>query len=206
MKHSELAIYLAGNIQKSHEKTTQLAWTLEDQNYLKKQLHPHELIFLNPAIRSDDLSDQKSVFGRDMMQVFFSDIVFVDARERRGLGVGAEMMWAKTNHIPVITWAPKNTHYQKSDMELLGVVVKNWVHPFVESLSDRVVDNLEEAVSWIKEFLLGNMKIKGPEDISGAMRYYQKQQLPQDIPMKEFLERKPHLKAKIEEFSSLTTS
>ena len=57
---------------------------------LQEKLRPHTLLCLNPALRTDDLSDEVSVFGRDMTQVFIADLVFIDARHRRGLGVGAE--------------------------------------------------------------------------------------------------------------------
>jgi hypothetical protein len=118
MKKS-LSLYLAGSIQKGHEVNGSY-WTENDMAALKGFLHPYEVSFLNPAFRSDDLSDQHSVFGRDMLQVFCADIVFVDARDRRGLGVGAEMMWAKFNKIPVLIWAPKDTHYHKTETTLLG--------------------------------------------------------------------------------------
>lgn len=206
VKNSQIAIYLAGNIQKGHEKESEIFWSLEDQQCLIKELYPCKLTFLNPATRTDDLSDQKSVFGRDMTQVFFADVILVDARERRGLGVGAEMMWAKMNHIPVLTLAPKNTHYQKNEVKLLGVRVENWVHPFVESLSDAIIINLEEAASWLKKFTEGSIRIKGPESISEAMLYYQKSQLPHDIPMKQLIESNSRLKTRIDDFNSLQFS
>jgi len=85
----QLAIYLAGNIQKGHEDKSRLVWTQSDLDFLEQTV-PAKLTFLNPALRSDDLSDQRSVFGRDMLQVYSSDLVLVDARERRGLGVGED--------------------------------------------------------------------------------------------------------------------
>lgn len=200
MNDSPFAIYLAGNIQKGHEKESGIYWTLEDQQCLAEAMRPHKLTFLNPAVRTDDLSDQKSVFGRDMTQVFFADLLLVDARERRGLGVGAEMMWAKMNHIPLLTLAPKNTHYQKKEVTLLGVRVENWVHPFVESLSDAVINDLHEAATWIKTFLEGNVEIKGPESISEAMLHYQQQQLPRDLPMKALIQSNAALQRRLQEF------
>src|SRR5690242_19798693 len=95
----KISIYLAGSIQKGHEYADSY-WTDDDMTLLKKELHDYDVTFLNPALRTDDLSDQRSVFGRDMLQVYCSNIVFVDARHKRGLGVGAEMMWAKLNSIP----------------------------------------------------------------------------------------------------------
>jgi len=202
MPNLHLAIYLAGNIQKNHENDSKVFWTFEDQKTLMNCLSPCKLTFLNPATRTDDLSDQKSVFGRDMTQVFFADVILVDARERRGLGVGAEMMWAKMNRIPVLTLAPKDTHYQKKKMTLLGVDVEDWVHPFVESLSDAVIDDLHEAAIWIEKFLKGKTKVKGPEYISQAMHHYQQSQLPSDIPMKELIQSNPKLGLRIEDFKS----
>ena len=116
---TKIAIYLAGSIKKAHE-TNDTFWSTLDISVLEKSLDEFEVSFLNPAFRKDDLSDPRSVFGRDMLQVFCSDAVFVDARERRGLGVGAEMMWAKLNRIPVLTWAPKNSHYHKDSPHFLG--------------------------------------------------------------------------------------
>lgn len=83
----KIALYLAGSIKKEHERTDDFYWSETDKEILSTQLSQHDLLFLNPAERNDNLSDQKSVFGRDMLQVFSSDIVLVDARERRGLGV-----------------------------------------------------------------------------------------------------------------------
>lgn len=125
---AKISIYLAGSIKKGHERADESFWTDADISFLRKDLSAYEVSFLNPAFRSDDLSDQRSVFGRDMTQVFCSDVVFVDARNRRGLGVGAEMMWAKFHKIPVITLAPVDSHYNKRKTTLLGIAVENWVH------------------------------------------------------------------------------
>lgn len=185
---SKVSMYLAGKIQKGHEDPKEFYWHLDDLETLKKYLHPIVPTFLNPAERSDDLSDQKSVFGRDMLQVFSSDLVLVDARARRGLGVGAEMMWAKMNRMPVISWAPKDTHYHHTNTTLLGASVENWIHPFVESLSDRLVENLEEAAEALRAVVSQELAIKGPECIHQAMEHYKKSNLGIDLPMQELLE------------------
>jgi hypothetical protein len=91
---TKISIYLAGSIKKGHERPDESYWTDEDMFLLKNNLVEYEISFLNPAFRSDNLSDQRSTFGRDMIQVYSSDVV-VDARDRRGLGVGAEMIGLK---------------------------------------------------------------------------------------------------------------
>lgn len=186
---AKISIYLAGSIKKGHEKPDESFWTDVDMLFLKKNLAEYEISFLNLAFRSDDLSDQRSVFGRDMLQVFCSDAVFVDARDRRGLGVGAEMMWAKFHKIPIITLAPLDSHYNKSKTTLLlDVKVENWVHPFVESLSDAIVEDLLEGAAWVRKFVsTSSPKVKDIEWIQLAMQYYQDSQLPYDEPMKALI-------------------
>lgn len=184
----KIAIYLAGSIKKGHENANESFWTIEDMDLIKKSLENYAVSFLNPAFRTDDLSDQFSVFGRDMLQVFSSNTVFVDARDRRGLGVGAEMMWAKINRIPVVTWAPRNSHYNKDQATILGMPVANFIHPFVESLSDKIVEDLVEGAQWIDHAISNPaVAIKGVEYIGSAMQHYKNSQLPLDQPMKELL-------------------
>lgn len=200
----KISIYLAGKIQKAHEDSNETYWTEKDQKELKAALSSHQVHFLNPALRTDDLSDQKSVFGRDMIQVFSADFVFVDARDRRGLGVGAEMMWAKMNGIPVITWAPLNSHYHKESASLLGVEVKSWVHPFVVALSDKIVSSLQEASSWIFTVIDNPATFfKNSQSIYDAMNYYMDEQYRFDNPMKHLAEINQKLK---ERFHSVKNS
>lgn len=198
----KIALYLAGSIKKEHEKLDAFYWTEEEISILKDALSDYELSLLNPALRTDDLSDQHSVFGRDMLQVFCSDAVFVDARDRRGLGVGAEMMWAKCNRIPVITLAPKNSHYHKVQTTLLGVAVKNWVHPFVESLSDQIVDSLEEGARWLVRAIIDKSeKIKGIDHIESAMHYYNQANFEKDQPMQELFKANEKLKMRFNQLA-----
>jgi len=185
---TKISIYLAGSIKKGHEKSDESFWTDAEMLFLKEALSEYEVSFLNPAFRSDNLSDQRSVFGRDMTQVFCSDVVFVDARDRRGLGVGAEMMWAKFHKIPIITLAPIDSHYNKSKTTLLDVVVENWLHPFVDSLSDAIVENLADGAVWVQKFVSTSVpKVKDVEWIRLAMEHYRDSQLSYDEPMKALI-------------------
>lgn len=186
----KIAIYLAGSIQKgSSASLKELFWTEKEMEEIRSQLANYEVVFLNPAFRSDDLTDQFSVFGRDVLQVVSSTFVFVDARDRRGLGVGAEMMWAKVNRIPVITWAPKNSHYRKNKAIVLDKEVEGFVHPFVYALSDQIVETPSEGAFWMEKILLdpASYSVKGLEEIHSAMNYYKDTQLERDEPMKAFL-------------------
>ncbi len=192
---NKLAIYLAGSIKKAHEPSNELFWTDLEMSVLRDALKEYEIAFLNPAHRTDDLSSQMSVFGRDMLMVYSSDFVLVDARQRRGLGVGSEMMWAKVNKIPVIAYAPRDSHYRWTKTTLLGVEVKDWVHPFVESLSDFIVDSLVDAAAWIQQYIQGAaFPIKGKEFIHQAMDHYRQTQYAYDLPMQDLVENSESLK------------
>lgn len=200
----KLAIYLAGSIKKGHERSDESFWTEEDMTALRQHLADFDVSFLNPAFRTDDLSDQFSVFGRDMLQVFCCDIIFVDARDRRGLGVGAEMMWAKLNKKPLVIWAPKNTHYHKSQTTILDVPVTNFIHPFVESLGDQIVENLEEGAKWMRAVMSGSkVAIKGIDHIEKAMKHYKAKQLVHDLPMQQILSMHDELKSRVLNLSVL---
>lgn len=186
-----IAIYLAGSIQKGNGNSKESFWTESDIHQLQTDLNEFDVVFLNPACRNDALSDPQLLFGGDMLEVFSSHVVFVDARDRRGLGVGAEMMWAKINKIPVVAWAPKNSHYNKGQTTISGTSVTSFIHPFVNALSDQVVETLTQGAEWIKEMALNpaSVTIKGIEHVHSAMEYYKATQLQRDDSMKNFVPR-----------------
>lgn len=168
-----LPIYLAGNIRKGKEEDHLEVWTEAHQQLLQHLLPRVTLIFLDPACRSDDLSDQVSVFGRDLFQVSSSQLVLVDARSKRGLGVGAEMMFAKVHRVPVAVWLPEESHYKRSHIQLLGKEVTDWIHPFIYNLSDYRAPTLEDAARWIEEELLtGKVAVKGMECTQEAISHF----------------------------------
>jgi nucleoside 2-deoxyribosyltransferase len=199
-----IAIYLAGTIKKGKEEEHELCWTDEHKELLQKYCQNTQLLFLDPATRSDDLSDQKSVFGRDMCQVFASDLVIVDTRGRRGLGVGAEMMFAKMNKIPVISWLPVDSYYHRKECDLLGQKVNSWIHPFIYNLSDYMAPTLEKVASWIEaELLTDRYVIKGSEAMQDAMNHYLATQLQNDTGMQKLLTTHEYLSQKLEQFCGM---
>lgn len=179
----KIIIYLAGKIPNGDETPSDaLHWTKQHMDRLRSNLSQFDVVLLNPAFKDCDLTNQDTVFGRDMHYVFSSDIIFVDARGSRGLGVGAEMMWAKVNGIPVVSWAPKDTYYNTSSAIVLGTYVSDFIHPFVNGLSDKVAENIEEGAEWIKQFIKdpNSVKIKNSDSIHSIMGYYKANQLKQN--------------------------
>jgi len=193
-----IAIYLAGSITKGHEQMGKDTWLDEHREVIRERLSDFNVILLDPAIRGDDLNDARSTFGRDLFMVSTADIVLVDVRGKRGIGVGAEMMWAKCKKVPLIAWAPDGTHYNCKDTSILGVRVESYVHPFVEALPDARVQSLEEACTLIRDYMTGKREVKGEQSVFDAIEYYLETQLENDTVMQEHLSAYPELKERIE--------
>jgi hypothetical protein len=165
-------IYPAGGVQKGNDDAGKISWTEEDMNTFRKKIEPVNVHFIDPRFRNDNLNDSVAVFGRDLMAVRISDFVVVDARQKRGIGVGQEMLFAKMNKVPVITVAPKNGHYQKGNVNILGQDVNNFVHPFLFCTSDAIVENFVQAAEWIKGFLEKPGAVKDISITEKAIKQY----------------------------------
>ena len=151
MQARPLRVYLSGSIRKGSEDTrsTDHFWTPENEAFILAN-GGARIELLNPAKTDIRRQDFGLNFGCDLYLVSISDIVLVDARKEKGIGIGAEMMFAVQRGIPVITWAPQDTHYRRSEVpNVFGENLRNWTHPFVYGLSDYVVDSLAEAVELI---------------------------------------------------------
>jgi len=68
------------------------------------------------------------------------------------------MMWAKMNRIPVLTLPPKRIQCVKDVAELFNVRVENWGDPFVELLSDAILESMEEGQRGSSNFCMGFCK------------------------------------------------
>jgi len=194
-----IKIYLSGSIKKSGQYGEIDYWNDEDKAAIRQNLDPLPVLFLDPNIRTQNLSDPFATFGRDLFQVYAADFVFVDARNKRGLGVGAEMAFAKSRSIPVVTLAPPNSHYVRNDVVILDQTLPNWMHPFVSSLSDFVAPSIEAACRWIKEDLLtGKACIRGPECYEEGIVHYLNTQLENESEMHDLVSSDQEIQAKLE--------
>ena len=128
-----------------------------------------------------------------------ADFVFVDARERRGLGVGAEMMWAKAIQTPLITLAPMDTHYRKEKTTILQFTVNDYTHPFVFSLSDVVVSSALEGGRWMKKHIEEPQEIKGKHHLKETMRHFYSSHFSTDKPFQEILQEFPDFQEKVDQ-------
>lgn len=179
----KITIYPAGGVQKGAKDNGKVSWTEEDMELFRKKLSPHKVHFIDPRYRNDVVKDSLAVFGRDLMAVRISDFVVVDARHKRGIGVGQEMLFAKMNKVPVIAVAPKNSHYVRGKLEYLGQKVENYIHPFLFSTSDAIVENFEQAAEWIKRFLEKPVEVKDISITEKAIKEYMQKYMHKDDPV-----------------------
>jgi len=91
-------------------------------------------------------------FGHDANMIKYCDLVVVYAEEKLGAGTAQEILIAKYFSKPVVVVLPKNSAHRKSDIVFNGNVIEDWIHPFIHSTADCVVENINQAVEWIKEY------------------------------------------------------
>lgn len=153
-----LRIYLSGSIRKGtvDPRPTNHFWSEEDEAFILRSAGTPRVELLNPAKTVLRRNNFALNFGCDLYLVSISDILLVDARTEKGIGVGAEMMFAAQKGIPVITWSPPDSHYRRTLVpDVFGEDLHNWTHPFVFGLSDFVADSLDAAMAWVRAHVRG---------------------------------------------------
>lgn len=184
-----ISIYAAGGIQKGELDKGKVCWSKAEFDAITQELTPIEVVFLKPDERGDDIANAFTVFGRDHYQVSVADFVVVDLRQKRGIGVGIEMLSAKYYKKPLIAVAPRNDHYRKDYLEYLGGNVTDYVHAHLASVADAIVDDFPKAGEWIKEFLKNPKPVKGISILEDAIGQYKETQFKADLPMQEALKK-----------------
>ncbi|HWO61699.1 MAG TPA: hypothetical protein VNO31_16865 [Umezawaea sp.] len=139
------SVYCSGSIVKGVNDDKKLCWGDIEKKQVEEGANPFEVVFLNPDDPITDPGNVLGQFGRDMYQVSVASVVIVDARERRGLGIGVEMAAAASLGTPVVVVAPRNSKYRSDTLEYRGVTINDYVHPHVASLAVEVVDDFTEA-------------------------------------------------------------
>lgn len=82
-----------------------------------------------------------------MNEISTADVIVVEASGRLGLGVGAEMMFAKQCRIPIFAICPRESYYRKTVRK--AEVDAVWLHPFIYGLATKVFSSVDECVAEI---------------------------------------------------------
>jgi hypothetical protein len=145
-----MKIYLAGKIAKGDEIGKAPDWRSE-YTAVFGRIADAEII--SPEDDSLDESQPIIVFGHDCSLIQQADVLVINASTKLGVGTAQEMLIAKYFNKPVVVVLPKNTHHRRSDLTISAGAVKDWIHPFVFSTSDAIVESVEEAANWLAQYI-----------------------------------------------------
>jgi hypothetical protein len=96
MDSRKIRIYLSGSVKKGRDDNRNPSefWTADDENFIFKKINL-EVVLLNPSKSPISRNDYFVNYGCDLYLVESADVVLVDLRGERGIGVGAELMYAQ---------------------------------------------------------------------------------------------------------------
>lgn len=148
-----MKIYLAGEIPKGDAEAKGFAdWR---KRYISVLGKIFDAEFITPLAGEVDETDSLLVVGKDSKSIKSSDLVIVNAEGRLGAGTAMELVIAKYLKKPVVTVLPKDSHHRRSNLAFNGKLIGDWVHPFVRTFSDFVVQRIED-VEELKDAILSS--------------------------------------------------
>lgn len=175
-------IYCSGSIQKGSSDAKKLCWTDAEKRELAEAAQPLDVRFLNPDDPAADLSNNLALFGRDLYQIQSASAIVVDGRERRGIGIGIEMVASRVFGTPLVAVVPRNTYYRMDFLEYRGSSVNDYIHPHLAVLADAVVATFAEAGEWLRRNV-ATVPPKRVDVLEMAIRAYKQDLLQQDPAM-----------------------
>jgi hypothetical protein len=140
-----LRVYLSGSTRQGKRdlRSSDHFWSEAHEEIIRGSVNAAEVEFLSAMRGPIELTDNRACFGGDLSLIRSSDLVLVDARTEKGIGVGAEMMFAAYESRPVVTWLPRGSPYLQCNARCgIGSESCSHIHPFIYGLSDYIVENL----------------------------------------------------------------
>jgi hypothetical protein len=153
-----IRIYLCGSVKKglTDNRPETEFWSPQHEDLIGRTIKGN-IELLNPSKTPISRKDYFTNFGCDLFLVQSSNLLIADLRSEKGIGVGAEMMFARQAAIPVIAWLPPESHYRRDLSNVFGEDLQNWMHPFAYALSDYLEDSLEAVCHRANAILSGSI-------------------------------------------------
>lgn len=134
------------------KRSSDFFWSDSDEALITNSLN-HQIELLNPGKIVIDRRDYWLNFGCDIFLVSAADLVLVDLRRKKGIGVGAELMFADQFEVPVIGILGDHSDYRKDKLTgVSGQDLTEWTHPFAFGLCDTLCLSVEDACNLINTF------------------------------------------------------
>ncbi len=148
-----LRIYLAGKVAKGDDIARAPDWR---RSYGEALADLAGIELLSPE--NPDLDERRPdiVFGHDCWMVKSADLIVVDAPTKLGIGTAQEMVFAKYFGRPVVTVLPRGTHHRRQNLNMHGIIVEDWIHPFIVGMSDVVVESLDD----LRQLLVSERRVE----------------------------------------------
>jgi hypothetical protein len=134
-----IKIYVAGKMS-AHSGYKTHSWR---DDFLKEiaKLSGLSFISYDPVYATKDYKDPEIVFGSDVNMISKVDVVVVYLTNNISVGASQEILIAKYYSKPVIALARPGGKFNLKSKEVVGIVIKNYKHPFVYSTCDVVCDD-----------------------------------------------------------------
>ncbi|HVZ12212.1 MAG TPA: hypothetical protein VG965_04235 [Patescibacteria group bacterium] len=146
-----MKIILLGSIPKGDEvRKNWIDWKTDYVGKISKAI-PNANFLHGDLI--NDKEGPETVVGHDLYLIKHTDIAIVHAAEKIGAGTAQEILMAKQFKKPVIAIIPKNSHHRKPNIVFQGVIVKDFINPFLFISTDYIAEDIEDAISWIKKYM-----------------------------------------------------
>jgi hypothetical protein len=137
----QLRIYLAGKIAKGSEIGSTEDWR---RSFAAQLSCAGNFEFLSPDDPTLDERYPRQIFGHDCYLVQKCDILIINASTKLGAGTAQEMVVAKYFGKYVVTLLPRESHHRRINLNMHGIVVGDWIHPFVHEMSDYIAGGIDE--------------------------------------------------------------
>lgn len=146
-----LKIYLSGSVKKKFQKKENLILWSDIvsglSNFINEKGIPVEIF--DPS-KEETQQKYENIFQAEMDFIANCDWFLVELSQKRGLGVGVEMLHAVNNGVEIYAICPDQGYYRKDDIK--------WLHPFVKNLSTKIVNDLDELISFLNTLDLEKYK------------------------------------------------
>lgn len=167
-----MKIYLSGSVPKGDKEAEgYVDWREQYAEALEQYIDDVELF--DPNVFYNLEGDSLAVAGADCWYIQQSDLVIINASTKLGAGTSMEMVIAKYFKRPVITILPRDSHHRRSNLQFNGRIVDDWVHPFVDTFSDIIIEDISDIEAAFAQ--LEEIEVKDITIIDATIAYAQEQ-------------------------------